>query len=95
MQRLLHKTWKGWASSSESNLCIDAAELLRLAEGRVGGGKETSKAQPAYFVPTLDLPSQAPENAYSHEESVRRVNILVGEAVLQTLILVVMKSCSS
>ena len=65
--------------------------MLRLAEGRVGGAKETSKAQPAYFVPTLDLPSQAPENAYSHEESVRRVNILVGEAVLQTLILVVMK----
>ena len=87
LKGLLAKTWKGWSSSSSSGIQVDSKMLLDLLEGRRASGN----FEPIYFVPTLDLPSRSPESAFSQEESHNRVRLLIGEAVLQTLILVVMK----
>ena len=84
VKKLLAKNWSGWDSEV---LAMDAKFLLRLAEGRSMLGKIDAP----FEVPSLVRATLRPENAYSEAESERRVHCMVGEAILETLLLVTLK----
>ena len=65
---------------------MNAPFLLRLAENRSILGHDKAP----FNVPSLKG-SASPENAYSVNESKRRVHNMIGEAILETLILVTLK----
>jgi len=84
VKKLLSKAWNGWYSQE---LSMGGPFLLSLAQKRSVLGNEDAP----FSCPSLVRASQRPENAYSVHESERRVHILIGEAILETLILITLK----